>query len=45
MPKLLDKLQTWVGKPPIIIQLGILFVSVFLVTILHFGAFNGALLC
>ena len=41
MPKLLDKMQTWVGKQPIIIQLVILFVSVFLVISLIIGAFKG----
>ena len=42
MPKLLDKMQTRVGKQPIKIQLGILFVSVLLVNSLLNGAFNGA---
>jgi hypothetical protein len=42
MGKLFDKMQTWVGKQPVIIQLGILFVSLFLVIGLLIGAFNGA---
>jgi|8_EtaG_2_1085327.scaffolds.fasta_scaffold00045_53 hypothetical protein len=42
MPKLLDKIQTWVGKQPIIVQLGILFVSTFIVIALLISAFNGA---
>jgi len=40
MGKLFDKMQTWVGKQPVIIQLGILFVSLFLVIGLLIGAFN-----
>lgn len=40
MPKLLDKMQKWVGEQRIIIQLVLLFSATFLILALLIAAFN-----